>query len=139
MRRRGGWIPVVEIVVAVALITAIVISYLLVSGRTRPESVLTPPVTAAILVAILIPAMGLMVLVARRLAIRRAAKSSTGGRARLQVRFVALFSVIAMVPTLLVVVFASILFQSGVQIGQGVIHLAHPEIDQRTAVQHLLR
>jgi len=115
MRRRGGWIPVVEIVVAVALITAIVISYLLVSGRTRPESVLTPPVTAAILVAILIPAMGLMVLVARRLARRRAAKSSTGGRARLQVRFVALFSVIAMVPTLLVVVFASILFQSGVE------------------------
>jgi two-component system nitrogen regulation sensor histidine kinase NtrY len=67
------------------------------------------------LVAILIPAMGLMVLVARRLAMRRAAKSTTGGRARMQVRFVALFSIIATVPTLLVVVFASILFQGGVQ------------------------
>ncbi len=115
MRRRGGWIPLVESVVTIALIAAIVISYVLVSGRTRPESVVTPPVAAAILVAILIPAMALMVLVARRLAMRRAAKSSTGGRGRLQVRFVALFSVIAMVPTLLVVVFASILFQSGVE------------------------
>jgi two-component system nitrogen regulation sensor histidine kinase NtrY len=115
IRRRGGWIPMVEIIVAITLIAALVISYLLVSGRTRPESVLTPPVAAAILVSILIPAMGLMVLVARRLAMRRAAKSSTGGRGRLQVRFVALFSVIAMVPTLLVVVFASILFQSGVE------------------------
>src|SRR5690606_32180410 len=49
-----------------------------------------------------------------RLAIRRAATSEVGGRGRLHVRLVALFSIIASVPTLLVVIFASLLFQSGV-------------------------
>jgi two-component system nitrogen regulation sensor histidine kinase NtrY len=112
---RRKLIPVAEIGAALALTAAIAISYLLVSGRTRPDSVVTPPIAAAMLVAILIPAMVLMVLIARRLAMRRAAKSSTGGKGRLQVRFVALFSTIAVVPTLLVVVFASILFQSGVE------------------------
>jgi two-component system nitrogen regulation sensor histidine kinase NtrY len=68
---------------------------------------------AALLVANLVPAMALMVLVARRLAMRRAAESPIGGRGRLHVRLVALFSVIASVPTLLVVIFASLLFQSG--------------------------
>jgi two-component system nitrogen regulation sensor histidine kinase NtrY len=54
-----------------------------------------------------------MVLIARRVALRRAARSSTGGKGRLHVRLVALFSAIASVPTLLVVVFASFLFQAG--------------------------
>ncbi len=115
MRRRGGWVPLIEIGTALLLIAAVAGSYALVSGRTRPDSVVTPPIAAAMLVAVLIPAMALMVLVARRLAMRRAAKSSTGGRGRLQVRFVALFSMIAIVPTILVVIFASILFQSGVE------------------------
>ena len=38
-----------------------------------------------------------------------------GGKGRLHVRLVALFSVIASVPTLLVVIFASLLFQSGIE------------------------
>ena len=59
--------------------------------------------------------MALMVLVARRLAMRRAAHSPIGGRGRLHVRLVAFFSIIASVPTLLVVIFASMLFQSGVK------------------------
>ena len=46
---------------------------------------------------------------------RRAARSPIGGRGRLHVRLVALFSVIAAVPTLLVVIFASFLFQYGVE------------------------
>ena len=69
----------------------------------------------ALLVANLVPAMALMVLVARRLAMRRAAQSPIGGEGRLHVRLVALFSIIASVPTLLVVIFASMLFQSGVK------------------------
>jgi two-component system nitrogen regulation sensor histidine kinase NtrY len=44
---------------------------------------------------------------------RRAAASPIGGRGRLHVRLVALFSIVASVPTLLVVIFASFLFQSG--------------------------
>src|SRR5918993_1013191 len=68
---------------------------------------------AALLALVLVPSMALMVLIARRVATRRAAQSPMGGRGRLHVRLVALFSVLATVPTLLVVIFASFLFQSG--------------------------
>ena len=91
------------------------ISYFIITAQGAPESLLTPPMVATLLVANLVPAMALMVLVARRMAMRRAAHSPIGGRGRLHVRLVALFSVIASVPTLLVVIFASLLFQSGVQ------------------------
>jgi two-component system nitrogen regulation sensor histidine kinase NtrY len=60
---------------------------------------LTPPLVAGLLVANLVPAIALMVLVARRVAKRRAARSLIGGRGRLHVRLVALFSAIAAVPT----------------------------------------
>ena len=112
--RRSRLIPLVEVVTAVALIAMVTASYFVVSGQ-RPEAFLTPPMVAALLVANLVPAMALMVLMARRLAMRRAARSQIGGRGRLHVRLVALFSVIAAVPTLLVVIFASLLFQWGVQ------------------------
>ena len=105
----------IEIGVALALLATLTISYFLVEGRDSPESILTPPVAAGLLVANLMPAMALMVLIARRLAMRRAANSPVGGRGRLHVRFVALFSIIATVPTLLVVFFASMLFQGGIQ------------------------
>ncbi len=58
----------------------------------------------------LIPAIGLLVLWGRRMALKRAA----GSTARLHVRLVFLFSLIAAVPTLLVAGFAAVLFQSGV-------------------------
>ncbi|MXO58866.1 HAMP domain-containing protein [Altererythrobacter salegens] len=66
---------------------------------------------AALLVGTLIPALGLIVLWGRRLAIKRAGDSS----ARLHVRLVFFFSLIAAVPTLLVALFASVMFQSGVE------------------------
>ena len=65
---------------------------------------------ATLLVATLIPAMMLLVLIGRRLALKRAA----GSTARLHVRLVFLFSLIAAVPTLMVAGFAAVLFQSGV-------------------------
>jgi two-component system nitrogen regulation sensor histidine kinase NtrY len=105
-------IPLVEIATIVALIMMALISYLIISGQA-PQSLLTPPLVAALMVANLVPAMALMVLIARRVAMRRAARSPIGGRGRLHVRLVALFSVLASVPTLLVVIFASLLFQSG--------------------------
>ncbi|TNE55571.1 MAG: HAMP domain-containing protein, partial [Sphingomonadales bacterium] len=58
----------------------------------------------------LVPAMALLVLMGRRLALKRAA----GSTARLHVRLVFLFSLISAVPTLLVAGFAAFLFQSGV-------------------------
>jgi two-component system nitrogen regulation sensor histidine kinase NtrY len=111
--RRGRYIPLIEGAALVALIAMATISYFIITEEGSPETLLTPPMVAALLVANLVPAMALMVLVARRMAMRRAAESPIGGRGRLHVRLVALFSVIASVPTLLVVIFASLLFQSG--------------------------
>jgi len=112
--RRRGVIPLIEVAVVLALIGIVIATYFIVSTGGRPEAPLTPTTVAALLVANLVPAMALMVMVARRLAIRRAARSDIGGKGRLHVRLVALFSIIATVPTLLVVIFASLLFQSGV-------------------------
>ena len=105
----------VEFGAIAALILMAAISYGVVSSQTRTEALLTPPLVALLLVANLLPAMALMVLVARRVAMRRAARSPIGGRGRLHVRLAAVFSLIASVPTLMVVVFASLLFQSGVE------------------------
>jgi two-component system nitrogen regulation sensor histidine kinase NtrY len=58
--------------------------------------------------------MALIVLIGSRVARARAAKSLSGANGRLHVRLVALFSLIAAAPTLLVAIFASLLFQQGV-------------------------
>ena len=113
--RRSGWAPVAEIGILVVLLLVLAASYLIVTRTGSPESPLSPELVAGLVVANLVPAMALMVMIARRLAIRRAAASDVGGRGRLHVRLVALFSIIASVPTLLVVIFASMLFQSGVK------------------------
>ncbi|HWH22809.1 MAG TPA: PAS domain-containing sensor histidine kinase, partial [Allosphingosinicella sp.] len=110
--RRSSFVPLIEFGTLAALLLIAAISYFVVAGRDS-DALLPPPLVAALLVANLVPAMAMMVLIARRVAVRRAAQSPIGGRGRLHVRLVALFSVIAAVPTLLVVIFASLLFQSG--------------------------
>ncbi|MBX3562096.1 MAG: HAMP domain-containing protein [Sphingomonas sp.] len=99
----------------IALIATVTISYFTFRQQGETGALLTPAMVATLLVANLVPAMALMVLVARRLAKRRAARSGLGMRSRLPVRLVAIFSGIAAVPTLLVVIFASLLFQYGVE------------------------
>ncbi|HEY0445876.1 MAG TPA: ATP-binding protein [Allosphingosinicella sp.] len=113
--RRSRLVPLVELATVVAVIAMATISYFIITRQGSPQSLLTPPMVAMLLIANLVPAMALMVLVARRMAMRRAASSPIGGRGRLHVRLVALFSVIAAVPTVLVVIFASLLFQSGTE------------------------
>ena len=76
---------------------------------------MTPLLAASLLVANLLPGIALLILIGRRVAQRRAAASPIGGKGRLHVRLVALFSFISAVPTLLVVIFASVLFQYGVE------------------------
>jgi two-component system nitrogen regulation sensor histidine kinase NtrY len=91
------------------------LSYVVLTREQSSVTLLSPQTVALLLVAILVPAMALMVLIARRLARARAVQSEIGGRGRLHTRLVALFSMIAAVPTVLVVIFASLLFQSGMQ------------------------
>jgi two-component system, NtrC family, nitrogen regulation sensor histidine kinase NtrY len=80
----------------------------------EPGSLLSPPLIALLLISILIPAIALMVLLSRRLAMARAEQGGLAG-GKLHTRLVALFSVIAAVPTVLVAIFASLLFQSGLE------------------------
>ena len=113
IRRRQGFVPFIEIGAVLALITTAVASYFIIVERPSADILLAPGVVAGLLVATLVPTMALMVLIARRMAMRRATQSPIGGRGRLHVRLVALFSILTTVPTLLVVIFASFLFQSG--------------------------
>ena len=113
--RRRRLMPLVESLTLAAAVAIGAASYFIITGKGSPERLLTPPVVALLLVANLVPVMALLVLIARRIAKGRAARSPIGGRGRLHVRLVALFSIIASVPTLLVVIFASLLFQYGVE------------------------
>src|SRR3954467_13726809 len=58
-----------------------------------PGSLLSPPLIAALLIANLIPAIALMVLLSRRIAMQRVEQGGVGS-GRLHTRLVALFSVI---------------------------------------------
>ncbi len=108
------WLAIAEpLTLALLLITAVLSAWFLTSAPAT--SLFSPIQVAGVLVANLLPAMALMVFAGRRLALRRAQKSRDG-EARLHTRLVALFSVTAAVPTLLVAIFASVLFQAGVDL-----------------------
>ncbi len=107
-------LPIIEVATIVATIAIAAISYLL-FVRGKSPNPLTPLQVAAILVAILVPTIGSLVIIARRVARRRAMRATPGGQGALHVRLVSMFSVLVALPTLAVVIFASLLFQYGVE------------------------
>lgn len=113
--RRGGVTPVIELAVLGVAVAVAVGSYFVLRGEGNPARLLAPPVVALLLVANLVGGIALMMLLGRRIAVNRAARSPVGGEGRLHVRLVLLFSLVAAVPALLVTIFASLLFQYGVQ------------------------
>jgi two-component system nitrogen regulation sensor histidine kinase NtrY len=102
------------VIIAIFLATMLVLSFWLIRRSREPGTLLSPPLIALLLVANLIPAIALMVLFSRRVAMARAERGGLGS-GRLHTRLVALFSVVAAVPTVLVAIFASVLFQSGLE------------------------
>lgn len=106
----GAELLAVTVMVATALTT-----YLSLTIQENGSALLSPPVVALLLIANLVPAIALLVLLGRRVAMRRAARSAIGSDGQLHVRLVAIFSLIASIPMLIVVLFASLLFQYGVQ------------------------
>jgi two-component system nitrogen regulation sensor histidine kinase NtrY len=112
-RANGRFYRVAEVVALGTLLTMLVVGYG-VLGQGDPTQMVSPPLIALLLVANLIPAIFLMVLLSRRLAIRRAEQGGLG-TGLLHTRLVALFSTIAAVPTVLVAIFASFLLQSGLE------------------------
>ena len=106
-------IRILEITSVVGLVAIAAFTAWLLSGnQTEP---LSPGAAATLLVANLLPATSLLVLLGRRIALKRAEQGNIGNKHMLHVRLVAIFSLIATIPTLLLVIFASVLFQTGVQ------------------------
>ncbi|MEM8918894.1 MAG: ATP-binding protein [Pseudomonadota bacterium] len=105
----------VEWLVLLVFAGMLVGTYFLLSAQSDRSELISPPLAASLLVANLVPAIVLLVLFGRRIAKGRAAKSAIGSNGRLHVRLVALFSLVASIPMLLVVIFASFLFQYGVE------------------------
>ncbi len=108
--RRANLFRLLEILSAIALIAALWATWYAFSTAPGERDLLPSMQVSILLMATLVPAMALLVLIGRRLALRRAA----GSTARLHVRLVFFFSLIAAIPTLLVAGFAAFLFQSGV-------------------------
>ena len=113
-RASGRFYDRVTVAVALLLIGMTALSIYLLREGAEPGSLLSPPLIALLLIANLIPAIALMVLFSRKVAVRRAEHGGLGS-GRLHTRLVALFSVLAAVPTVLVAIFASLLFQSGLE------------------------
>ncbi len=108
--RRANFYFWLEVVAALAFALMVVTTWVAFTSAPPDSQLLPSGQVASLLIGTLIPAMTLLVLFGRRMAIRRAA----GGTARLHVRLVFFFSLVAAVPTLLVAAFAAFLFQSGV-------------------------
>ncbi len=98
----------------VVLAATLVLSFVLLRREAAPGVMLSPLQIALLLIANLIPSIALMVLLSRNIANARAARRAIG-TGQLHTRLVALFSVIAAVPTVIVAIFASLLLQSGLE------------------------
>jgi len=107
--------PAIEFGVLAIAIAVLGITWWVVSAKDAQAKLLTPPLVALLLILNLAACGALIVLMGRRIAKQRAAKSAAGGDGQLHVRLVAIFSVLASVPTVLLAVIASLLFQYGAE------------------------
>jgi two-component system nitrogen regulation sensor histidine kinase NtrY len=122
VRQRLSWLlpqsdasPRFELVLAGVATLFGILAWLMLARERGPAPQTSPPLETLLLVGVLVPLMALLVLIARRVAILLARRRAGVAGARLQVRLVALFATLAAVPTILVVVFASLMFQFGLQ------------------------
>ncbi len=112
--RRANLFAVIEIASVLAFLIMTATTWIALDAQADKGELLPSNLTSFLLVGTLVPAMAILVLLGRRMALRRAAENM-GGTGRMHVRLVFIFSLIAAIPTLLVVIFASLLFQSGVE------------------------
>ncbi|EHJ58756.1 periplasmic sensor signal transduction histidine kinase [Novosphingobium pentaromativorans US6-1] len=112
--RRANFFAMMEVLSVVAFLIMTATTWFALNNGADKGQLLPSNITASLLIGTLVPAMAILVLLGRRMALRRAA-DHIGGTGRMHVRLVFIFSLISAIPTLLVVVFASWLFQSGVE------------------------
>ncbi len=112
--RRANFFAIMEVVSVASFLLMTGLTWYVVAAQAQRDQVMPSNLTATLLVGTLVPAMAILVLLGRRLALQRAADHAGGG-GQLHVRLVFFFSLISAIPTLLVVIFASVLFQTGVE------------------------
>ena len=113
--RREQLVQVGEGAVLALAIAVPVATYIYVRNYAQAQ-LFSPGVAGLLLLVNLLPYLALIALIGRRIAIRRAAKLTLGGRGRLHTRLVAVFTLMASIPIVLTVLAASVMFQSGVQL-----------------------
>ena len=113
-RESGRFYRLAKLGSALAIAIILVTTLTVLRRGAEPGTLISPPLMALLLVANLVPAIVLMVLVARDMA-RRDAERRGVGTGQLHTRLVALFSLVAAVPTVMVAIFASVLLQSGLE------------------------
>src|SRR5947209_11271076 len=113
-RASGRFYDRISVLLGLFLVGMLGLSFWLLQRGAEPGTLLSLPLSALLLIGILLPAIALMALYARKVALRRAEQGGLGS-GRLHIRLVALFTAIAAVPTVLVAIFASLLFQSGLE------------------------
>ena len=79
--RRANIFPVLEVIAVVAFLTATLSTWLALSDKAAKGQLLPSAMTATLLVGTLVPAIAILMLIGRRMALRRAAES-IGGRGR---------------------------------------------------------
>ena len=112
--RRANLFGAMVAVAVLAFLVMTTVTFVALFTSANNGEFLSSNLTATLLVGTLVPALAILVLLGRWMAVRRAGLT-IGGTGRMHVRLVFIFSMIAAVPTLLVVIFASYLFQSGVE------------------------
>ena len=112
--RRGNFFLTMEVLSVLVFAATTIATWITLSGKSDATKLVATAIAATLLVGTLVPAMAILVLLGRRLALKRA-EANAAGTGQLHVRLVFLFSLISAIPTLLVVIFASWLFQSLVE------------------------
>ncbi len=110
---RPALTPVLRAIAVVVIVGVGTGSYIILARQGTAAQPYDPLLIALLLVINLIAGSVLLVLVGRGIARRRAARSPVGGGGQLHVRLVALFSIAATVPLVLVTITASLLLQHG--------------------------
>jgi two-component system nitrogen regulation sensor histidine kinase NtrY len=110
--RRGNLFGLLEIAAVITFVAMTLLTWVTLSSQSDNTKLVPTDTAATLLIGTLVPAMGVLILLGRRLALRRS-EENAAGTGQLHVKLVFQFSMIAAAPTLLVVIFASFLFQSG--------------------------
>src|ERR1700712_2431790 len=92
--RRANVFAIIEVIAVLAFLAATISTWIVLSTQTAKGELLPSSLTATLLIGALVPAMAILVLLGRRMALRRA-EETIGGTGRMHVKLGFLFSMVA--------------------------------------------